>query len=328
MKSRPRRPGRRLVAFVLETAARYSPARTGASVVYHRIADRRGDPARELVPALDLETFAMQVRYLRTRYRVVPASRLHDEVRARRRGRRVPISITFDDDLLSHASLAGPILRAHGTPATFFLCGASLERPWRFWWERLQDALDAGMPLEAVVERLSPSLTGSRPTTIHELARRIERLSREQRRDVQRVLGELAGPDPVQAGLRTAQIRALISDDFEIGFHTLRHDPLPTLTDAELAGALVDGMEALQALTGQPIDTIAYPHGAADERVAAAAAAAGFSSGFTTRAAGIMGATSPLLMGRLTSFAASREGFAMDVARAARGARRVGGPAG
>jgi peptidoglycan/xylan/chitin deacetylase (PgdA/CDA1 family) len=31
-----------------------------------------------------------------------------------------------------------PVLERHVAPATFFLNGASLERPFAFWWERLQ----------------------------------------------------------------------------------------------------------------------------------------------------------------------------------------------
>jgi peptidoglycan/xylan/chitin deacetylase (PgdA/CDA1 family) len=65
-----------------------------------------------------------------------------------------------------------------------------------------------------------------------------------------------------------------------IGFHTCRHHYLPLLENEELPTALEEGRAELEELTG-PLTVVAYPHGAADERVAAAARAAGFAVGYT-----------------------------------------------
>ena len=70
-------------------------------------------------------------------------------------------------------------------------------------------------------------------------------------------------------------MRELARAGFEIGFHTRDHRPLPELTDDELARALVDGRAALEEAAGRRLRVLAYPHGSADERVAAAARSAG-----------------------------------------------------
>ena len=100
---------------------------------------------REISAAVSLHNFERQLRHLRRRYRVVPASCLAEAAAARTRGRRVPVAITFDDDLPSHLSHAAPALRRARLSATFFLSGAGLNGPFSFWWQLLQRAWDRGL---------------------------------------------------------------------------------------------------------------------------------------------------------------------------------------
>ena len=85
----------------------------------------------------------------------------------------------------------------------------------------------------------------------------------------------------------------------EIGFHTRDHDRLPTLSDDALARAMRAGVADLSAAAGAPLRAIAYPHGDADERVAAAARDARFACGYTTSGVAVRADTDPFLMGRL-----------------------------
>jgi peptidoglycan/xylan/chitin deacetylase (PgdA/CDA1 family) len=101
-----------------------------------------------------------------------------------------------------------------------------------------------------------------------------------------------------------------------IGFHTRRHHVLPTLDDASLAAALQDGRAELETWAGGRVVTIAYPHGKADERVAAAARTAGFEVGFTGEAAGIGSAANPLLLGRHTPSHRSARHLALQIVAA------------
>ena len=62
----------------------------------------------------------------------------------------------------------------------------------------------------------------------------------------------------------------------EIGDHTIHHPDLTTLSDADLWAELADSRAELQALSGQPVDLLAYPYGAYDSRVISFARAAGY----------------------------------------------------
>jgi len=283
------------------------------ALVYHRVGDPPGDFSRELLPALGSRLFAEQVRYLSARYRLVPASRLIDAAAERRAGEPFPVAITFDDDLRSHAETAAPILVRAEAPATFFLTGASLRRPHRFWWERLQEARDRDLDLR-------PLGIGSARGDIHVLGRAVEALPARRRDELHATLGRLVGPDPGNAGLRAEHVAALVADGFEVGFHTRRHHPLPGLAAAELDAAMAEGRAELEEVAGGRLTTIAYPHGRADGRVAAAARAAGFIAGFTGSPGPVTPASDPLLLCRVSPSYASVGELAVDVALAVRSA--------
>lgn len=276
---------------------RLSADRVGAAFVYHRIGDPPGDPARELVPALGSDLFRRQVRYLHRRYSLVSASDLRPAIQSRRRGQRIPVALTFDDDLPEHVSKALPLLQDLRAPASFFLCGASLDGPSSFWWERLEAVARDGKLPEALPE---PLAVGRSEASIHEIVLRIQQLPRHERELVAEHLGQRLGPKPLLGGLDKDDVQRLAAAGFEVGFHTLRHDELPPLDNHSLRVALTEGGERLRRLTGRPLTAVAYPHGKADERVARAARAASYLAGFTTSGHGIGPGTDPMLMGRIT----------------------------
>jgi peptidoglycan/xylan/chitin deacetylase (PgdA/CDA1 family) len=293
-----------LAARLLLRVARLSGRGVGVALVYHRVGDPAGDPRRELVPAMGSELFAAQVRHLASGYRLVAASELLAAARERRRSECFPVAITFDDDLSSHVDAAAPILSSAGATATFFVCGASLHGPRRFWWERLQAALDDDVDLREL------DLRGK---TIHDVGRRIQALARHARDELDARLAELVGPDPQESGLRAEALRRLVTSGFEIGFHTRRHHALPALGDADLAEAMHAGRSELEDVVG-PLRTISYPHGLADARAAAAARAAGFEAGFTGVPAAVTSESDPLLLPRVSPSYASLGELAFDVA--------------
>ncbi|MER7844419.1 polysaccharide deacetylase family protein [Kitasatospora sp. NPDC096077] len=60
--------------------------------------------------------------------------------------------------------------------------------------------------------------------------------------------------------LPAAGIREL-AERFEIGGHTLTHQRLPRLTDADAAGEIRAGREELESVIGRPVTSFCYPRG-------------------------------------------------------------------
>jgi peptidoglycan/xylan/chitin deacetylase (PgdA/CDA1 family) len=301
----------RAIALPAVWALRWSARPLGLALGYHRIGDPEGDPQRELVPKLGSERFASHLAHLRRHYRPVLASELRAAALARRRGQRIPVAITFDDDLASHAGVAMPLLQRAGVPATFFVCGASLEAPFAFWWERLQRAADEGLLTGAEREQLGAPGAAS----IHEVASAIQGLPPDERDRLTERLGKLVGPDPADAGMRADDVRTLAEAGFEVGFHTHRHYDLRRLEEGQLDAALDDGRAAVEDVTGEPIAAIAYPHGSADAKVAAAASAKGYTSGFTMSPEPVATDGDPLLVGRYEPGYEPPSRFALELAR-------------
>jgi len=72
------------------------------------------------------------------------------------------------------------------------------------------------------------------------------------------------------------ELGELAEEGWEVGSHTCSHPRLTELGDERLRAELEESRAACGAGLGSPCETIAYPYGDVDERVVAAAAAAGY----------------------------------------------------
>jgi peptidoglycan/xylan/chitin deacetylase (PgdA/CDA1 family) len=77
------------------------------------------------------------------------------------------------------------------------------------------------------------------------------------------------------------ELGRLAEAGWEIGSHSVTHPLLSGLSDAELASELRDSRRACEERLGRSCRVVAYPYGASDARVAAAARDAGYSYGAT-----------------------------------------------
>jgi peptidoglycan/xylan/chitin deacetylase (PgdA/CDA1 family) len=87
-------------------------------------------------------------------------------------------------------------------------------------------------------------------------------------------------------------VEALAERGIEIGSHGLRHPHLPELDEDELREEMWSSREQIRARLGR-CDVLAYPFGEWDERVAAAAADAGYSYAFSLPSGAQRHATPP-----------------------------------
>jgi peptidoglycan/xylan/chitin deacetylase (PgdA/CDA1 family) len=288
-----------IAAALRRRVARLRPA-VGLVLAHHRIGEPPGDRERELVPALSTWVFEERLALLQERYRVVPASKLLDAARRRRRGERVPVALTFDDDLYSHLDVVAPILRCGGFSATFYV-GPPLAGGASFWWQDLQALADGGgLPprLDSLPEADISPVARREPRAIHALGRTIESLPPGRRDEVAAELHALAGSS-TRPRLDAEAMAALVDQGFTLGFHTAHHYELTTLDDERLAHELTGGREVVERIAGARVTTIAYPHGKADARVARAARTAEFELAFAGGGAPVDSATDPFLVPRL-----------------------------
>ncbi|MEA2419735.1 MAG: hypothetical protein QOE60_1941 [Thermoleophilaceae bacterium] len=77
------------------------------------------------------------------------------------------------------------------------------------------------------------------------------------------------------------QLGGLAEGGWEIGSHTRTHPHLTEVDDETLRAELEESRATLEQRLGRPCRTLAYPYGDYDERVVAAAAAAGYAAAGT-----------------------------------------------
>jgi peptidoglycan/xylan/chitin deacetylase (PgdA/CDA1 family) len=81
--------------------------------------------------------------------------------------------------------------------------------------------------------------------------------------------------------MTVAQLREVADAGWEIGSHTRTHPWLPQLDAETLRDELVRSRAELREAFGIPCRSLAYPFGAHDDRVVAAAGAAGYETAVT-----------------------------------------------
>jgi len=258
----------------------------GIALVYHRIADLA---PTDIVPTVDPETFRCQLEALAEVASIVDLGDLVSGDAPRTPGRVAgpPVALTFDDDLVSHASQALPMLGRVGVRATFFLSGRTLVGEGAYWFQRL----------EALVAAYGPSRLGAafgvddaEPGVLALVAER----DPAARARVEALSAEVEDP-PV---LDRAGIGAVRDAGMPIGFHTVDHVPLPSLADADLERALVRGRRELDEAVGRPTTRFAYPHGAVDHRARAAVRRAGFTVAWTGAPTAVRSGDDAFALGR------------------------------
>jgi peptidoglycan/xylan/chitin deacetylase (PgdA/CDA1 family) len=202
-------------------------------------------------------------------------------------GRRPRIALTFDDDSATFARNSIPLLRELGVPATFFLSGRALHGLSPSWWDLLDWWINhAG--LEA-----TRRLLGAPSTDPRELAAWCE-----GREVVNRLFDEAPAGAAAARLLGRDGIREIAAAGFTIGFHTLHHPVLTDLDPSQIEPALTEGRAALEAWIGAPLTMLSYPHGRTNDRVASAAARAGYQAAFGSRGRPIAAASNRFRLDR------------------------------
>ncbi len=284
----PLRPAVRDLAYasgVLGARHHLRHRETLTAVMFHRVSaaeepvTQRADP-RYTVPA---PLFAACLRFFRRHYNVVGLDQLRRCIAGDATLPPRALLITFDDGWRDNLSVALPILRAQGLPATIFLAASPVTDDRSWWWQEVL--------LQALRERRASwdelwARAGGGPVPPGErdllLLLRYGGLDAETRHRILAPLAE-AGALPGRHMLRLEELDALAEADVALAAHGAAHEPLSMMPDpgADLAEARRILAPPL-AGCGQALDALSFPHGRYDATTLGLARSAGFSLLFTS----------------------------------------------
>jgi peptidoglycan/xylan/chitin deacetylase (PgdA/CDA1 family) len=180
------------------------------------------------------------------------------------------VALTFDDGYRDNLSIAEPLLRQLGIPATFFLVPSFLSDATSPWWEALAFAIQTTTRPSLSWEGGLYSLLGAgRRSAIETVSVRLKRLDQARRDTAVAAIVEQLEPerhaDLARLFLDWDDARDLARRGAAIGSHSLDHAILanetPSVQHKNLAGARRQLEDELQA----PVDLLAYPNGTADD---------------------------------------------------------------
>ncbi len=176
--------------------------------------------------------------------------------------------ITFDDGYADNAEVALPILKKYGLSATFFVATGFLDGG-RMWndtvIESIRRAESGELDLNEIgLGVISLQSTDERVAAINQLLSRLKYLEPEERQDKVDAIAHISGAIlPEGLMMTSTQVKALAEEGMEIGAHTVSHPILASVSPAKARREIAEGKERLEAITGLPVCTFAYPNGKA-----------------------------------------------------------------
>lgn len=191
-------------------------------------------------------------------------------------------AITFDDGFENNASVAAPVLRRMGIPATFYITTGFVDRNSMSWIDRIETVIENAASGQVRLPWDSRPWEFRGPEDRVRVLDEVRRVAKTDRSvDQDALAADLArqcGMDPVYFGdgpldrkMSWRQARDLAADPlFIVGGHSHTHRTLAFLDDSELEREIGRSIDLLEEKAGIASPHYSYPEGLAhcyDDRV-------------------------------------------------------------
>jgi peptidoglycan/xylan/chitin deacetylase (PgdA/CDA1 family) len=243
---------------------------------YHGVTDKRTSGVVNCEDNhLYIEDFEAHLRYLKERCHVVSLRDYSNSLRQRTPLKPGSVVLTFDDGFENNYTVAFPLLKKYGMPATIYATADFVAQGKPLWVDRLACAY-------AAVPTFTDELRISSYLSVKSALKKLP--GAERLAQLEKVIGELtngAEPklDPLFAPLKKEQLREMIASGLvEIGSHSLSHPLLTTLSVKDQRREIEESKSLLSELCGVEIQSFAYPNGDYDSETRDLVEAAGYAN--------------------------------------------------
>lgn len=270
-----------------------SPAGTNGRLsilIFHRV---RPKPDPLMPHELDAHQFERICRWVGEWFNVLPLELAVEQLRSGDLPARA-MSITFDDGYADNVSVALPILRRHGLPATVFVATGFLDGG-RMWNDTVIESIRSARVDELALGQLVPGAADvldlrtlqARQAAIPQVVMALKYLPHNDRGRVAEALAVAARATlPHDLMMSSQQLRDWASGGMGVGAHTVTHPILSGIGVDAVRDEMARSRETLLALVDRPVDLFAYPNGKPgvdfDDDSVTAARQVGFRAAVTT----------------------------------------------
>lgn len=230
--------------------------------IFHRVLQK---PDSIFTDIPDAQSFEWMVKFIAGCYNVLSFG---DAIACLRSG-TLPNSaacITFDDGYRDNATIALPILKKYGVPATFFISTMFIDGG-RMWNDDIIEAIRSVEEPELNWEEfgLGHHMLRShseRATAIEKVLTRVKYMPHLGRSDLTNAIAGKHGlADKSELMMTRNDILTLRRAGMEIGGHTHSHPILSGISEAAAIADIERGKNELEAILNEPIFSFAYPNG-------------------------------------------------------------------
>ncbi len=298
-------------------------------LMYHRIADSKADVWDIAVSPANLEE---HLKFLKNTGRVISLESLVKNIH-NKWIRKNGIVITFDDGYADNFYIAKPLLEKYKLPATFFIPTINIGQSREFWWDELENIIlykedlpssisiiindikiefdlgeESKLNNEIISRQIAWKAYEAPPSTLRcklflTVWEILKPLPDERQQEYLQTIRSWAGchisARPEYLCMSIYQLKELKENKlFTIGSHSATHPALAFHDKSFQEKELAENKNFLEEITNQKITTIAYPYGSFNQDTISAAAAAGFTSAFTTDEESVCNKTERYRIGR------------------------------
>jgi peptidoglycan/xylan/chitin deacetylase (PgdA/CDA1 family) len=213
----------------------------------------------------DEPLLAAQLKYLHRHFQIVQLDRVVKDLAAGQPRRHNEVVLTFDDGLRNNATVAYPILKHLGIPATFFVCPGLITTGQWLWTHEARGRL-AMLHADAL-----PSLArqlSCTAATVDGIVEWMKTLGLNDRQAAESQIRQATPDFQPSADDREAcdmmdwtTLVSLDRDLITIGSHTLTHPILPTLDDAAIDLEMTESRRQLEQRLNRAANYFCYPNG-------------------------------------------------------------------
>ena len=234
-------------------------------LIYHRVLRER-DWMRSGEPTA--KEFDWQMQLLKRYFNVLPLREAVQKLKTGDLPTRAAC-VTFDDGYSDNLTVAQPILKRHGLPATVFVATGYLNGG-RMWndivIESLRHHSDTEMDLSHLNLPVYP--TGDRALrreAAFDIIRRCKYMENGRREEIAEAIALQSTSVSDSLMLTTEQLIALHREGVEIGGHTVTHPILSRLPPEQARKEIMQCKTKLEDVINEPLHLFAYPNGRPDE---------------------------------------------------------------
>ena len=222
-------------------------------LMYHNFAATE----EEWPDAVSVDAARKQLAYLHDHFRVIPLTRLVEQLKSGAAIERNALALTVDDGRRNFCQFFFPLLKEFRMPATFFIVSSFIcGKDW-IWTDKVLWLARQPLALEELrqdkldhffekMNRLRPDLRNSQ---IDEVAAKMKVSIPKE-------------PPAEYAACSWAQLREMTDSGLvEIGSHSVSHPIFSTLTEEESQWELAESRTQIEQLLGRRVSSFCFPNG-------------------------------------------------------------------